>query len=69
MHDCGKFTEEFSAYLTMAAAGEKVKRGSIIHTFAGVRYLLENFHSSDALKLDDLPAEILAPPDSCSHKG
>ena len=60
LHDCGKFTDEFNAYLHKAVAGEPVKKGSIIHTFAGVRYLLECFHSSKMLKVGDLTAEILA---------
>lgn len=61
LHDCGKFTEEFDAYLEKSVAGESVKRGSVIHTFAAVRYLLEHFHTSvGKLKEADLSAELLA---------
>lgn len=60
LHDCGKFTREFNDYLCKSVSGQHVKKGSVIHTFAGVRYLLEKFHSQDTLKPDDLPAEILA---------
>lgn len=61
LHDCGKCSEEFDAYLSRAVHGEPVKKGSVIHTFAGVRYLLEKFHSSDgSLSDSDLSAEILA---------
>lgn len=60
LHDCGKFTEEFHSYLLRAVAGEQVRKGSVIHSFAGVRYLLERFHSNKPLRIDDLAAEILA---------
>lgn len=38
LHDLGKFTEEFQNYLLL---GDRSKRGSVIHTFQGCRYLLE----------------------------
>lgn len=61
LHDLGKFTEEFNAYLDKASRGEKVAKGSVIHTFAGVRYLLEHFHSRDGnLTFGDLAAELIA---------
>lgn len=61
LHDMGKFTEEFSAYLEKASRDEKVVRGSVIHTFAGVRCLLERFHSHDgSLPFGDLAAELIA---------
>lgn len=60
LHDCGKFTDEFDAYLQSAVAGEAVKRGSVIHTFAGVRYLLKHFHSHGSLQISDISAEVLA---------
>lgn len=37
LHDIGKFTPEFNAYLEKATHGEHVVKGSVIHTFAGVR--------------------------------
>lgn len=61
LHDCGKFTDEFDAYLNKAVAGEAVVKGKVIHTFAGVRYLLEQFHAQGgAPTLSDIFAEILA---------
>lgn len=61
LHDCGKFSDEFDAYLDKAVMGETVKKGSVIHTFAGVRYLLEQFHSQNGdLSFSDITAEVLA---------
>lgn len=45
LHDMGKATEKFNAYLESAFQGEDVARGSVNHTFAGVIYLLERYHS------------------------
>lgn len=39
LHDMGKFTEKFRGYITDAADGIPVIRGSVNHTFAGVRYI------------------------------
>ena len=44
LHDMGKYTNEFQCYLQDASGGKKVRRGSVNHTFAGVRFLLENYH-------------------------
>ena len=61
LHDCGKFSDEFNTYLHKASQGEPVKKGSVIHSFAGVRYLLDNFHSkNNTSNLFDITAEILA---------
>lgn len=60
LHDCGKFTNEFDEYLCKAVNGETVKKGSVIHTFAGVRYLLEQFHSHGSLQRSDISAEVFA---------
>ena len=60
LHDCGKFTDEFNAYLREAALGKPVQKGCVIHTFAGVRYFLDYFHSKGNLNIEDISAEILA---------
>ncbi len=61
LHDMGKFTEDFDSYLDKASRGEKVAKGSVIHTFAGVRYLLQHFHAQDGdPPFIDLAAEIIA---------
>lgn len=59
IHDCGKFTEEFRDYIVRATNGEKVQKGSVIHSFAGVSYILKEYHRG---KLDyyDAAAEIMA---------
>lgn len=41
LHDLGKATPEFQAYIESAVNGEAVRRGAVVHTFAGVRLLLE----------------------------
>ena len=63
LHDAGKCTDEFSNYIQKAALGEHVCRGSVIHTFAAVRFLLNTYHSAaepedDAIK--NAAAEILS---------
>lgn len=61
LHDCGKFSDEFNIYLQKASQGESVKKGSVIHSFAGVCYLLKYFHSKNStISLSDITAEILA---------
>lgn len=60
IHDCGKFTSEFDEYITKAAQGEQVRKGSVIHTFAGCSYLLRQFHtSSGSLSITDIASEVL----------
>lgn len=54
IHDCGKFKEEFAKYI-MDPHGA---RGSVNHTFAGTRLLLERYHThGDDMEL--LTAELL----------
>ena len=43
VHDMGKACERFMEYLEAAAAGKDVRRGSVNHTFAAVRFLLERY--------------------------
>ncbi len=47
LHDMGKCKDEFKEYLISAATGKDVERGSVTHTFAGVRYLLEKYHVAE----------------------
>lgn len=58
LHDCGKFTDEFRTYIEKASRGEKVERGSVIHTFAAVRLLLEKYH--DRSGPYEVASELLA---------
>lgn len=54
LHDCGKFKEEFANYL----ADPNSIRGSVNHTFAGCRLLLERYHDDDPIRR--LSAELMA---------
>ncbi len=55
LHDMGKFTQAFREYIF---AGDAARRGSVNHTFAGVRYAMERWHKDDEMK--QLTAEIIA---------
>lgn len=56
VHDCGKFKTEFARYLK----DEKGVRGSVNHTFAGCRLLLERYHAQGSDPMQMLTAELLA---------
>lgn len=60
IHDLGKNTNSFKDYIEKAAAGEKVQRGSVNHTFAGVRFLLEKHNQECPAEYRDIVLEILA---------
>lgn len=56
LHDLGKAKKEFSDYLQ----SDHGVRGSVNHTFAGCRLVLERFHGEYAQTDSDLTAELLA---------
>ena len=56
MHDAGKYKKEFQDYL----ADENGIRGSVNHSFAGCRMLLEHFHGKSSNQYEDVTAELLA---------
>ncbi len=61
LHDLGKYKEAFRNYLTDVVIRElNVPRGSVNHTFAGCRLLLERYHQSDNLGYEEIAAELLA---------
>lgn len=60
LHDLGKSTAQFQAYIESAANGEAVRRGSVVHTFAGARLLLEQHHGPEPASYDDITCELLA---------
>ena len=60
VHDLGKFSKNFKNYIEKAADGEKVQRGSVNHTFAGVRFLLEKHSDEQLCGFSDIVLEILA---------
>lgn len=54
LHDIGKFMPIFSDYIWQAARGEDVKRGSVNHTFAAVRYIMSKYTYGGNAYLDYL---------------
>ena len=61
LHDIGKNKQEFADYLQKAVLEkESVKRGSVNHTFAGVRWVLEQWHNGDEIDLPEFAAELIA---------
>lgn len=59
LHDAGKYTNEFRKYIEDATSGKPVIRGSVNHTFAGVRYIFQEMEApQDALNM--LTKDILA---------
>lgn len=61
LHDMGKFKEAYRLYLRLAAAGDPAAvRGSVNHTFAAVRFLLQRYHTPGGDPVRNLTAELLA---------
>lgn len=61
LHDAGKARELFRLYLERAIlSNDPMKRGSVNHTFAACRLLLEKYHSDDEIGYSELTAELLA---------
>lgn len=60
LHDMGKATKKYNDYLEAAFAGEPGARGSVNHTFAGVIYILESYHTESTSLIDKLTAEIIS---------
>lgn len=60
IHDMGKFTNRFQEYIIAAVEGKRVRKGSVNHTFAAVRYLLEHYHNSLCQSTKDVACELLA---------
>lgn len=61
LHDMGKFTRQFEEYLRRRVAGDPTaRRGSVNHTFAAVRFLLQRYHSPTFHSIDDAACEVLA---------
>lgn len=61
LHDAGKFTNGFRNYLLEISCGKTPRRGSVNHTFAGVRYFLQHYHTpKNEDDCDPIVAELLA---------
>lgn len=56
LHDLGKYTERFQAYIKDGVG----TRGSVNHTFSGVRLLLERFFKENAEDFSGVVSELLA---------
>ncbi|MGI5935494.1 MAG: CRISPR-associated helicase Cas3' [Oscillospiraceae bacterium] len=67
LHDMGKFAAGFQDYITRAARGERVIRGSVNHTFAAVRFILDRWHTSSAPDLRNMASEIIAVSTGAHH--
>lgn len=61
LHDAGKNKQEYAQYLSEAVSGGNAVRGSVNHTFAGVRLLLDRWHCGcGTFSYSDVTAELLA---------
>lgn len=56
LHDLGKYTQQFQSYIKDGIG----TRGSVNHTFAGVRLLLERYFTSDTEDFSSVVSELLA---------
>lgn len=59
LHDAGKFSEEFNNYILDSFNKKPTKKGSVIHSFSGCSFMLNNYHSND-LDIKNVTAEIIA---------
>lgn len=62
LHDMGKEKRSFAEYITNAAKSEKAARGTVNHTFAGVRYALTELQSNpgEDASVQELSRELIA---------
>ncbi len=60
LHDMGKYTALFQDYITRSWLGEPVRRGSVNHTFAAVRFAMERWHTSGKPTPRNMACEIIA---------
>lgn len=61
LHDMGKMRIAFKEYIQAATEGKPIRRGSVNHTFAGVKYLLESFHETgETSSYTELASELVA---------
>lgn len=56
VHDLGKYTERFKDYIQNQSGA----RGSVNHTFAAVKLLLDRYHTDDRGDFSDVVSELLA---------
>jgi len=59
LHDAGKAKAEFVNYIERAYQGGKADRGSVNHTFAGVIWLLEKYHTGEKVTWESMACEVV----------
>ena len=59
IHDLGKNTDRSRAYQESIFEGNPMRRGSVNHTFAGARFMMERWHT-DQPSIRNLTAEVIA---------
>lgn len=60
IHDMGKGKQEFIQYIEDAFCGKKVIRGSVNHTFAGVIWIMEQFHTKTSSPWEKMASEVVS---------
>ena len=60
LHDVGKCTDEFNAYIESACKGEDIIKGSVIHSFAGLNLIMSKYHKDNDDPIDKLTAELIS---------
>lgn len=60
LHDAGKMKEEFNRYIIAAYEGKNPRRGSVNHTFAGVRIIFELLEQLESNIKSRISTEIMA---------
>lgn len=58
LHDMGKFHDNFGNYIKLVSSGEEYTGKKVIHTFAGVSFILSTYHNGDNMR--KLTAETIA---------
>lgn len=53
LHDIGKAQKKFAEYIEKASQKEDVRKGSVIHTFQGCRFVLELNHKKGSVLSED----------------
>ena len=69
LHDMGKYSDEFQEYIRITDPDEKkAKKGTVIHSFAAVRWLLRTSHHLQGCEgYDDVAAELISYASGAHH--
>lgn len=60
LHDLGKYSDDFQAYISNSLTDPDVKKRRVIHTFTGVIYILEKCHNEYNTKYEKRTSELIA---------